>query len=105
MTQLNAKMRHGQTFPIQHHHLATILPYTSYYIESWHNSFKKRFFKDKLQRYDTVVYTLVQTAIPHYQQMCNRHSVQSRRMSPGARETLKANLLASNYMEQKRARS
>lgn len=77
---------------------------TNNYIESWHNSLKKHFFKDKQQRrLDTVIYTLVQTAIPHYQQMCIRHSMQVGRMSPGAREVLMANILASNYMDQKRA--
>ncbi|KAF9976955.1 hypothetical protein BGZ75_010444, partial [Mortierella antarctica] len=77
---------------------------TNNYIESWHNSLKKHFFKDKQQRrIDHVIYTLVHSAIPHYQQMCIRHSMQVGRMTPGAKEILVANLTASNYVERRRA--
>lgn len=77
---------------------------TNNYVESWHNTLKKHFFKDKQQRrIDSVIYTLVHQAIPHYQQRCVRHSVQVGRMASTARDALVANNTALYHMDYKRA--
>ena len=76
---------------------------TNNYIESWQNTLKKHFFRDKQQRrVDTVVFILVSKAIPHYQQMCIRHSVQVGRMTPGRKKAEKARQLAMEFINQKR---
>ncbi|KAK3835656.1 MAG: hypothetical protein J3R72DRAFT_358589, partial [Linnemannia gamsii] len=42
---------------------------TNNYIESWHNTLKQHFLRDKQQRrVDTVIYVLNVIAVPHYQQ-------------------------------------
>ncbi|KAF9100382.1 hypothetical protein BGX27_000415, partial [Mortierella sp. AM989] len=42
---------------------------TNNYIESWHNTLKRHFFRDKQQRrQDTVIYVLAMMAVPHFQQ-------------------------------------
>ncbi|KAI8599565.1 hypothetical protein EDD21DRAFT_307830, partial [Dissophora ornata] len=46
---------------------------TNNYIESWHNTLKLHFFKDKHQRRaDTVIYVLAMMAVPHFQAKCIR---------------------------------
>ncbi|KAF9405003.1 hypothetical protein BGZ76_006724, partial [Entomortierella beljakovae] len=54
------------------------------------------------RRVDTVVFILVNKAIPHYQQMCIRHSVQVGRMTPGRKNAEKARQLAMEFINQKR---
>ncbi|KAF9996861.1 hypothetical protein BGZ80_007152 [Entomortierella chlamydospora] len=76
---------------------------TNNYIESWHNTLKKHFFKDRQQRrIDTVIYILVNKAIPHYQQMSIRHTVQVGRMTPARRNALVARQTAMEYIDQQR---
>jgi hypothetical protein len=49
---------------------------TNNYIESWHNTLKQHFFRDKQQRrVDTVIYVLNVMAVPHYQRKCMRSLV------------------------------
>ncbi|KAF9271569.1 hypothetical protein BGZ88_005923, partial [Linnemannia elongata] len=49
---------------------------TNNYIESWHNTLKRHFFRDKQQRRpDTVIYVLAVLAVPHFQQKCIRSIV------------------------------
>ncbi|OAQ22666.1 hypothetical protein K457DRAFT_39753, partial [Linnemannia elongata AG-77] len=56
---------------------------TNNYIESWHNTLKRHFFKDKQQRrLDSVIHILTKKAVPYFQQMCVRHFVQVGRMTP-----------------------
>ena len=78
---------------------------TNNYIESWHNALKKHFFKDKQQRrIDSVIYILVYKAIPHYQQMCIRHTVQVGKMTPAAKKALRVKITAMNHLEEARAK-
>ncbi|KAF9427221.1 hypothetical protein BGZ76_002424 [Entomortierella beljakovae] len=53
------------------------------------------------RRVDSVVFILVNKAIPYYQQMCIRHSVQVGRMTPG-RKKENARQLAMESINQKR---
>ncbi|KAG0058642.1 hypothetical protein BGZ89_001091, partial [Linnemannia elongata] len=56
---------------------------TNNFIESWHNTLKKHFFKDKQQRrLDSVIHTLAKKAVPHFQQMCVHHIVQVGKITP-----------------------
>ncbi|KAI8601809.1 hypothetical protein EDD21DRAFT_297449, partial [Dissophora ornata] len=56
---------------------------TNNYIESWHNTLKRHFFRDKQQRRpDTVIYVLAILAVPHFQQKCMRSIVNVGRMNP-----------------------
>ncbi|OAQ28297.1 hypothetical protein K457DRAFT_76445, partial [Linnemannia elongata AG-77] len=46
---------------------------TNNYIESWHNTLKRHFFKDKQQRrLNSVIHILTKKAVPYFQQMCVR---------------------------------
>jgi len=63
---------------------------TNNYIESWHNTLKQHFFRDKQQRrVDTVIYVLNVIAVPHYQQKCMRSLVNVGRMNPVRRNEAK----------------
>ncbi|KAF9343055.1 hypothetical protein BGX26_006339, partial [Mortierella sp. AD094] len=76
---------------------------TNNYIESWHNTLKKHFFKDRQQRrIDTVIYILVNKAIPHYQQMNIRHTVQVGRMTPARKNALVARQMAMEHIDRQR---
>ena len=79
---------------------------TNNYIESWHNTLKKHFFKDKsLKRLDHVIHTLVHGAIPHYEQRCIRHQLQVGPMASTVRDALVAQDIAQNHMDLKRAQN
>ncbi|KAI1296258.1 hypothetical protein EDD11_007450 [Mortierella claussenii] len=76
---------------------------TSNYIESWHNTLKQHFFKDKTERrIDAVIYTLVHRALPHYEQRCIRYEVQVRRMVSTVKDTLITKNTALDHMDLKR---
>ncbi|KAI1288883.1 hypothetical protein EDD11_009573 [Mortierella claussenii] len=76
---------------------------TNNYIESWHNTLKKHFFKDKTERrIDVVIYTLVHRALPHYEQRCIRYEVQVGRMASTVKDTLIAKNTALDHMDLKR---
>jgi len=76
---------------------------TNNFIESWHNTLKKHFFKDKQQRrLDSVIHTLAKKAVPHFQQMCVRHIVQVGKMTPGRKKALIARLAAQNHIDRTR---
>jgi len=73
---------------------------TNNYIESWHNTLKKHFFKDKQQRrLDSVIHTLTKKAVPYFQQMCVRHFVQVGRMTPGRKKALIARMAAQDHID------
>ncbi|KAF9081559.1 hypothetical protein BGX29_004413, partial [Mortierella sp. GBA35] len=73
---------------------------TNNYIESWHKTLKKHFFKDKQQRrLDSVIHTLAKKAVPHFQQMCVRHIVQVGKMTPGRKKALIARMAAQNHID------
>ena len=77
---------------------------TNSYIESWHNTLKKHFFKDQQKRrLDSVIYILIHKAIPLYRQKGIRHAVQVGRMTPARKKALHARQLALNHMDAKRA--
>ncbi|KAI7820579.1 hypothetical protein BC939DRAFT_387494, partial [Gamsiella multidivaricata] len=60
---------------------------TNNYIESWHNTLKRHFFRDKQQRrVDTVIYVLAVMAVPHFQQKCMRSAVNVGRMNPAQKK-------------------
>ena len=47
---------------------------TNNYIESWHNTLKRHFLKDKHhRRADAVIYALAVMAVPHFQQIGRAH--------------------------------
>ncbi|KAF8925351.1 hypothetical protein BGZ47_003350, partial [Haplosporangium gracile] len=63
---------------------------TNNYIESWHNTLKQHFFRDKPQRrVDTEIYVLNVMAVPHYQQKCMRSLVNVGRMNAVRRNEAK----------------
>ncbi|KAG0306539.1 hypothetical protein BGZ99_001751, partial [Dissophora globulifera] len=75
---------------------------TNNYIESWHNTLKKHFFRNKQQRrIDSVLYILAHKAIPHYQQRCVRHMAEVGRMNSAKKKKVLSNLKALDFMERK----
>ncbi|KAF9136659.1 hypothetical protein BGX30_010964 [Mortierella sp. GBA39] len=76
---------------------------TNNFIESWHNTLKKHFFKDNQQRrLDSVIHTLAKKAVPHFQQMRVRHIVQVGKMAPGRKKALIARLAAQDHIDRTR---
>ncbi|KAF9433018.1 hypothetical protein BGZ76_009984 [Entomortierella beljakovae] len=62
---------------------------TNNYIESWHNTLKRYFFKDSQQRRpDSVIYYLYVMALRHFQKKCMRSFVGVGRMNPAQREAV-----------------
>ncbi|KAF9369178.1 hypothetical protein CPB97_003843, partial [Podila verticillata] len=58
---------------------------TNNLIESWHNTMKTHFFKDKIpRRLDHVIYILINNAVPHYQTRCNLYFMEVGRKTKGA---------------------
>ena len=77
---------------------------TNNYIESWHNTLKEYFFKDKQQRrLDSVIHTLTKKTVPYFQQMCVRHIVQVGRMTPGRKKALIARTAVQNHIDRTQA--
>ncbi|KAF8905354.1 hypothetical protein BGZ58_006405, partial [Dissophora ornata] len=73
---------------------------TNNYIESWHNTLKRHFFRDKQQRRpDTVIYVLAILAVPHFQQKCMRSIVNVGRMNPAQAKELQLTLLATEHIK------
>jgi hypothetical protein len=78
---------------------------TNNYIESWHNTLKRHFFRDKQQRrLDTVIYTLAIMAVPHFQQKCIRSIVNVGRMNPAQRKELHVTDLARDHIKTRESR-
>ncbi|KAF9209381.1 hypothetical protein BGZ59_010145, partial [Podila verticillata] len=78
---------------------------TNNYIESWHNTLKRHFFKDKQQRRpDTVIYILAILAVPHFQQKCMRSIVNVGKMNPAKVEQLKLKLVATEHVKTRKSR-
>ena len=72
---------------------------TNNYIESWHNTLKRHFFRDKQQRrVDTVIYILAVMAVPHFQQKCLRSAVNVGRMNPAQKNELRLTKVALEHM-------
>jgi hypothetical protein len=64
---------------------------TNNFIESWHNTLKRHFFKDQQKRrVDMVVYILAKMAIPHFQYKVMRSVVKVGRMDPSQKIELQA---------------
>lgn len=60
---------------------------TNNYIESWHNTLKKHFFKDsRMQRPDRVIHSLAKVALPHYQRKCMLQTLGVGRMTPAQKK-------------------
>ncbi|KAF9086522.1 hypothetical protein BGX27_003174, partial [Mortierella sp. AM989] len=60
---------------------------TNNYIESWHNTLKRHFFKDnRIQRPDRVIHTLAKIALPHYQRKCMLQNLGVGRMTPAQKK-------------------
>jgi hypothetical protein len=75
--------------------------HTNNFIESWHNSLKRHFFRGKQQRrIDTVIFILNSRALPHYQYMWMRYNVQVGRMTPGQRSALRERFRAISFRDQ-----
>ncbi|KAF9898986.1 hypothetical protein EC991_009822, partial [Linnemannia zychae] len=63
---------------------------TNNYIESWHNTLKQHFFRDKQKRrVSTVISVLNVMTAPHYQQKCMRGLVNVGKINPAQREEKK----------------
>ncbi|KAF9081752.1 hypothetical protein BGX29_004310, partial [Mortierella sp. GBA35] len=78
---------------------------TNNYIESWHNTLKRHFFRDKQQRRpDTVIYVLAVLAVPHFQQKCIRSIVNVGRMNPAQSEELRLTALATDHIKTRESR-
>ena len=78
---------------------------TNNYIESWHNTLKRHFFRDKQQpRLDTVIYTLARMAVPHFQQKCIRSIVSVGRMDPARTKELQLTNLARDHIMTRESR-
>ncbi|KAF9913699.1 hypothetical protein FBU30_003078, partial [Linnemannia zychae] len=78
---------------------------TNNYIESWHNTLKRHFFRDNQQRRsDTVIYILAILAVPHFQQKCIRSIVNVGRMNPAQTEELRKNALALEHIKSRESR-
>lgn len=77
---------------------------TNNYIESWHNTLKRHFFRDKHQRCaDTVIYVLAILAVPHFQQKCIRSIVKVGRMNPAQLKELQLTTLATDHIKNREA--
>ncbi|KAF9117301.1 hypothetical protein BGX30_005609, partial [Mortierella sp. GBA39] len=78
---------------------------TNNYIESWHNTLKRHFFRDKQQRRaDTVIYVLANLAVPHFQQKCIRSIVNVGRMNPAQAKELRLTALAADHVQTRESR-
>lgn len=78
---------------------------TNNYIESWHNTLKRHFFRDKQQRRaDTVIYVLAILAVPHFQQKCIWSVVNVGRMNPAPAKELQLTALASDHIKTRESR-
>ncbi|KAI1299992.1 hypothetical protein EDD11_006335, partial [Mortierella claussenii] len=78
---------------------------TNNYIESWHNTLKRHFFRDKQQRRaDTVIYVLTVLAVPHFQQKCIRSIVNVGRMNPAQTMELQLTQLATDHFKTRASR-
>ncbi|KAG0063158.1 hypothetical protein BGZ93_003679, partial [Podila epicladia] len=78
---------------------------TNNYIESWHNTLKRHFFKDKQQRRpDTVIYVLAVLAVPHFQQKCIRSIVNVGKMTPAKVAELKLKRVATEHVKTRQSR-
>ncbi|KAF9926702.1 hypothetical protein FBU30_003778 [Linnemannia zychae] len=74
--------------------------YFGSYIESWHNTLKRHFFRDNQQRRsDTVIYILAILAVPHFQQKCIRSIVNVGRMNPAQSEELLKTTIALDHIK------
>jgi hypothetical protein len=77
---------------------------TNNYIESWHNTLKTHFFKNRQKRrLDTVIYTLAKNAIPFYQRKCLLSRLQVGRMGATQRAAMDARLKAQEYIAKQRS--
>jgi hypothetical protein len=73
---------------------------TNNYIESWHNTLKRRFLRNKQRRrVDTVIYVLYAIAVPHYQQICMQTSAGIGRRTPAQIEEDELKKKAMDYLE------
>ncbi|KAG0348482.1 hypothetical protein BG004_005094 [Podila humilis] len=72
---------------------------TNNYIESWHNTLKRHFFRNKQQRRpDTVIFVFAILAVPHFQQKCMRSIVNVSRMNPAQSKELRLTALATEHI-------
>jgi len=76
--------------------------HTNNFIESWHNSLKRLFFRDGQQqrRIDTVIFILTSRVLPHHQHMWTRYNVQVDRMTSGQRKALQERFRAISFRDQ-----
>lgn len=77
---------------------------TNNHVESWHNSLKTHFFKDKRKRRpDAVVYTMVKSVIPFYQLKLYSSTLDVGRMNPIQRSERDAKIRAESYIRMQRS--
>lgn len=75
---------------------------TNNYIESWHNTLKRHFFRDKQhRRVDTVIYVLAILAVPRFQQKCMRSIVN---VGPAQSKELRLKDLATEHIKTRAAK-
>ncbi|KAH7058064.1 hypothetical protein BKA57DRAFT_531355 [Linnemannia elongata] len=73
---------------------------TNNYIESWHNTLKRHFLRDKQhRRMDSVIYALAILTAPQFQQKCTRSIVNVGRMNPAQTEELKKTAIAVDHIK------
>ncbi|KAG0349683.1 hypothetical protein BGZ54_004279 [Gamsiella multidivaricata] len=71
---------------------------TNNFIESWRNTLKRHFLKNKQKRrVDTVIYVLAVMAVPHFQQKCICSVVNIGLMNPAQRTELKLGNITGNH--------
>jgi len=76
---------------------------TNNFIESWHNTLKTHFFKNRQKRrFDTVIFTLTKNAIPFYQRKFLSH-LQVGRMDATQRAAMDARLKAQEHIAKRRS--
>ncbi|KAF9554673.1 hypothetical protein EC968_009510 [Mortierella alpina] len=72
---------------------------TNNYIESWHNTLKRHFLRDKHhRRADAVIYALAVMAVPHFQQKCMRSVVNVGRMNPAKKKEMQFTAVAQQHI-------
>jgi len=77
---------------------------TNNHVESWHNSLKTHFFKDRRKRRpDTVIYIMVKSVIPFYERKCRRALLNVGRMNAVQRQEMDARIRADAYLASQRS--
>ncbi|KAF9899470.1 hypothetical protein EC991_008853 [Linnemannia zychae] len=78
---------------------------TNNYIESWHNTLKRHFLRDKQQQPpDTIIYILAVLAVPHFQQKCIGSNVNVGRVNPIQLKEPRLTALATEHIKTREAR-